>query len=295
MTRKVSSSKKYSTLVAFAVALGVPGLAEARTYGELHITASKTLTTDHYGSIVFDADDITLNCNGYMVHSSQDSRINCRSGRDKCAITADGRDGISIKNCRVVGQFNVGVHVASSVNAYVYNVHVNTASGTGFHFYNDLDAVGRNLTALENFLGVYVDEDTDGYFTDINVDSPSGMCVYSRLNYGSIFDSVTTDDCGMQGFASDLDRNITVQYSDISYGRSLGFFAHASDGLLIANNTLIGNGDYGLTLSGSTDTHVTENYAFDNERFDAVQHTPATGNTWSGNEFGTTRGVPASH
>jgi parallel beta-helix repeat protein len=295
MFQRYSASTPRLALLAFVFVAGVPALAEARTYGELHLTKTTKLTTDHYGSIVFDADDITLDCANFMVHSSQHSKINCRSGRDKCAITADGRDGITIKNCKVVGQFNVGVHVASAVDAYVYNVHVNTASGTGFHFHNDLDATGRKLTALENSLGVYVSDDTDGYFTEVTIDSPSGNGFYSYNSYGTIFSEITADNCGGTSFYSGRDRNITLQYSDLSYGRSLGFFSFESDGSLIASNTIIGNDDYGLTLSGSTDCHITENYAFDNFRFDAVDHNPSNGNTWSGNEFGTTRGVPASH
>jgi parallel beta-helix repeat protein len=285
-----NSALKKLAFLAFGAAFGVSAVAEARTYGELHITKSTTLSTDHYGSIVFDADAITLDCRGYMVHSSQDSRINCRGGRDKCAIVADGRDEITIKNCKVVGQFNVGVHVRSAVDAYVSNVNVNTESGTAFDFDNDLRVVVTNLTALENNLGLHVRNDTDGYFSNVDIDSPNGVGVFSYRNYGTVFDEITTDNCQGASFYSGEDRDVTLQYSDISNGRGLGFFARLSNGLLISNNTVLRNGDYGITLSGTSNSDIIGNYAFDNRLYDAIQHSGSTGNTWSDNQFGTKKG-----
>jgi hypothetical protein len=62
------------SVIAAMIALVLPLLAaEARATSIWYIDSNTTLTEDHAGSIVIDADNVTLDCAGWMVIGTNDS------------------------------------------------------------------------------------------------------------------------------------------------------------------------------------------------------------------------------
>ena len=64
--------------------------------GSLFIASDTTLTEDHTGSIVINADNVTLDCAGFTVTGLPGEQ----------GIHVDGRDDVTIRNCRVTMALN---------------------------------------------------------------------------------------------------------------------------------------------------------------------------------------------
>ena len=86
---------KYATLALLIAFTTTPGLASS---GTLHLTSSTTLTEDHYGNIVIEADNITLDCANHSVFGPGESPW---SGGIQVAAS-----GVTVRRCTVTG-FNV--------------------------------------------------------------------------------------------------------------------------------------------------------------------------------------------
>src|SRR5689334_12447125 len=68
------------------------------------ITSNLTLTATLFGNVEIDADNVTLDCQNNIIHSSSAAGNNCENGTKKCAISVEGRHfGVKIKNCAIVG------------------------------------------------------------------------------------------------------------------------------------------------------------------------------------------------
>ena len=120
------------------VSLSLSGDAFADTYNPRTITSDWKMTGTHWGSITFGADNITLDCAGNRVHSSSRAKINCVGNTKRCAIMAEGRVGIHITNCVVVGgsYFDYGVWLDGTTQSSVDTVQVFDPKTSGFHVQN---------------------------------------------------------------------------------------------------------------------------------------------------------------
>ena len=78
-------------LVAVAVLILVTPV-HANTSGTLVIASNTTLTEDHDGNIVIEADNVTLDCVGHTITGPGDN-----------GIFFQFRTGVTVKNCRVTG------------------------------------------------------------------------------------------------------------------------------------------------------------------------------------------------
>ena len=88
--------------------------------GTMTITKSTTLTVDHVGNIVIEADNVTLDCAGHSVSGDGTG----------AGILLDGRSGVTVTNCRVTG-FGDGISVQAVAGPSSHNSLIaNTVSGT---------------------------------------------------------------------------------------------------------------------------------------------------------------------
>ena len=116
-----------------AVALAI-GPAAGATSGTLVITSDTALTEDHFGDIVIEADDITLDCAGHTV-----------SGPGTFGILLDGRRGVTVRNCRVTG-FENGIIVVNWSGPSSHNtLTANTAFG---NVYDGLALLGSSSNTV---------------------------------------------------------------------------------------------------------------------------------------------------
>jgi hypothetical protein len=85
------------------------------------ISTNTTLSADVSGTVVFNASNITLNCNYHEVKYSSSFSYDCGGSRH-CGIYSNGKSGITIKNCKVHG-FNMtsaaGIVISGGHNATV--------------------------------------------------------------------------------------------------------------------------------------------------------------------------------
>ena len=110
----------------------------ANTFGTLVIASNTTLTEDHEGNIVIEADNVTLDCAGHTI-----------SGPGDNGIFFQFRTGVTVKNCRVTG-FTFGILVDDSTNFALMD---NVAFGNGAHAFDierSSQGVLRGNTAREN-------------------------------------------------------------------------------------------------------------------------------------------------
>jgi parallel beta-helix repeat protein len=106
-------------------------LVTAASYGTLVITHSTTLTEDHYGNIVIDAPDVTLDCAGHTVHGPG---VGPSGG-----ISVPGHDGVTVKRCEVTAFEVNGIFAGGSSNGryeanivhgnHNHGMHVDAGSG----------------------------------------------------------------------------------------------------------------------------------------------------------------------
>ena len=87
-------TKALLKLGLLALALTVAPVASATT-GTKNISANTNLTENHTGTIVFTANNVTLDCKMKTIQPGTPTI--CNGG--KCGIKVDGRSGITMKNC----------------------------------------------------------------------------------------------------------------------------------------------------------------------------------------------------
>ena len=125
-------------LVLAALTISSPAKA---TTGTLNITANTTLTENHTGDISIDANNITLDCAGFMVAGPGPTQF--------AGIDLDGRTGVTVKNCEVSGFDFEGIRLATSTGNNLIN---NTVLNNGRHGIdlsfssNDNNLIGNTVT-----------------------------------------------------------------------------------------------------------------------------------------------------
>lgn len=286
------SKKLHLTLLALtgAVALGTPGTAHANQYGELRISTSTTLHDNRFGNIVFDAPNVTLDCAGYQVHISSFTKARGPNG-EKVGIYAAGKNGITIRNCNIVGEFDVGLWVSSSSSVYVDTASAGVGSThTGFRFDNNSGMVAGMLTASGDATGVLVTTDDVGFY-QVLADTCSTGVEIDGSTLTQLGPSLITDcDTGVQTNQSDHVWLTGVDAEDNLIGLS-----SYDDTLVVNGNEFNNNSDFGADIFQNTNSSFNGNEFTGNGTCDAWQHL-STGDTWSGNTIGHLCGtVPTPH
>lgn len=290
-----------SGTMAVAALLANAGTAHAVQYGQIGISTDTTMTTDRFGSIVFAADNITLDCNHHQIHISASTPINCSpfytSG--KCGIVAAGRTGITIKNCNVVGAYTVGVDLEGTQDSAVFDTNA-SGNNVAFNFSHTTHLVVERINANLVGTGVLVGYDTESYFQAVttNATTSNGVSVFDSS--GTWLDDVTVSNAGDFGFISNYNTYLMMHRMNVNHSIE-GFVDFDSEGLTLDAGVFEWNNLFGLVVRYDRYNTITDNLVQHNNQ----AHSPydcdafeeeATSNFWSGNQLETRCGsVPASH
>jgi hypothetical protein len=260
--------------------------AHAAQYGELRIRSNTTLTTDRYGDVVFDADDITLDCANHQVHISSYTKLNHGS---KAAIYADSKTGITIKNCVIVGGFDHSLQIENSASVTVSNV---TASTTAV-FFNDNRTAATGLT-LSGSIGLILASDMGGSYSANIGCQFQGIMIHGAIN--TRIANTTVSGCSGAGMIGESNRGLIIENVVVENSQN-GLELGPNDSFHVIRNSAFRNNTYnGLALYSCTNAAISSNTASGNGACDATADAASTGNSWAGNNFGTACGnIPTPH
>jgi parallel beta-helix repeat protein len=236
------------SVLAAVVALVLPLLAaEARATSTWHIDSNTTLTEDYTGSIVIDADNVTLDCAGWRVIGTNDSD----------GIVVDGHSGVSVRNC-VVEHFVYGIAVRNSSAGLLEHNEVRSNGLSGIEVAGSADVVVRQNTMHENgfdagYSGIDVEYGSSNVVVSGNTSwGNAGNGFYTYQSSNLVFDNNVAFS-NSQGF--DLDLEVTD--STFSANRAMnngghGFTAVLSDDNRFIGNVVSGNGGAGFRVHRSS-------------------------------------------
>jgi parallel beta-helix repeat protein len=223
----------------------------ADTPGTLVITSDTTLTTDHHGSIVIGADDVTLDCAGYsVIGPSSDPDV-------EDGIVIDGYSGVTVRNC-VVQQFAYGIVVRNASAGLLEDNEVRLNDLSGIDVTGSVDVIVRQNTMHENGLNTgYSGIDVEYGASDVVVagnhswgNGGNGFYIYQASNL--VFDN---NDAFSNSRGFDLDLEVTD--STFSNNRAVnnagdGVSVVLSDNNRFSANEVSGNGGYGFQVHRSS-------------------------------------------
>jgi TolB protein len=293
----------------------------APSTGTLVITSDTTLTKDHFGSIVIDADDVTLDCAGFrVVGPSSDPTV-------QEGIVVAHRSGVTIRNCVVQG-FPRGILLDSSTATTVVGNRLEGNSDYGiFLFDADGNTLVRN-TATGNAGSGFGGSDFDrnvfehnratangGSGFDMTRSSHNtfeGNVVMANAGHGfkifddtdrNVFSRNRANGNGMTGFLmyggfdenqqqqlQPPDHNTFAGNQAIGNGEGGLYLLEDSTANLVTGNRVLRNGEFGIALIAALDNLVAKNGACGNAIWDAFQE-GGSGNRWRANIFCTESGI----
>ncbi len=240
--------------VMLVLALAPPAYA---TSGTLSNDSDTTLTEDHYGTVVIDADNVTLDCAGFrVIGPSSDPSI-------QDGIVVAYRSGITIRNCIVQG-FNRGIVLDSSSGTSVLDNRLVGNADWGIFLYDADGNVVRGNEATGNQGSGYGGSDFDWNTFAYNTATASGGHGFDMTpsSYNMFRGTVITGNDG-HGFKifDDTDWNV-FDRNRVSGNGMTGFLMYGGydynqeyeleppDHHMFARNQVIANGEGGLYLAG---------------------------------------------
>jgi hypothetical protein len=256
-------------------------------YGELHIAQNTTLTDNQYGSVVFDADDILLDCNGHSVNfSSSYSVANC-AGK-KCGIVAAGKSSITIWNCVVNGSFDTGVQVTNGSYSGVAYTSV-YGSSTGFYSGGNTDAWFENLISRprvgSSSRGLLISNDQFGSYAVLDIAPASTGTIGSGIGItgsGEVaIDRATVTRSGLGIFSTNSYRT-SVGSSNVS-GQTTGIYISGGYQHVISSSQVHSNSIYGIQFASVMSTVISSGSITNNGQCDvkgsgySLQNNPTIG------------------
>ncbi|MBI5159166.1 right-handed parallel beta-helix repeat-containing protein [Candidatus Micrarchaeota archaeon] len=198
------------------------------------LTSSSTLSSNVQAAgscFVFNADSITLDCNGY----------NITGNGNGAGVNATGRKNIIIKNCGI-RNFTVGINFTKTNYSDITNNRVWNNSWYGVMF---TTSNSSNITSNN----IYNSSSSGVYLSSSHNNSVSSNNVYNGSSNGiSIFNS----------------HNNSVSLNNISYNW-VGLYVSASDNHSIHSNRVFNNSQEGISLwNSNTNNSVYSNTVFNN-------------------------------
>ncbi|HEX5827586.1 MAG TPA: right-handed parallel beta-helix repeat-containing protein [Candidatus Limnocylindrales bacterium] len=286
------------------------------------MTSDTTLIADRVGPVVIARDNVTLDCAGHSVTGT---------GRDM-GIVADGRTGITVRNCDVSG-FATGFWIASTEesrfegnashdnvvpggkpagwnlgagmwitssngNEFVAN-RVFDNPGDGFDFMqSSANSVVENVASGNAMAGVYVGKSADGNIFERNVVERNvrGGFLLSSNSDTTATGNVARDN-GDTGFSINDAARGRYEGNQATGNAGSGFWiSDGSTGVELASNHAEANVGSGFNVNtGSTDNRLVGNTAIGNDFTGIIVTTESTGNYLSDNwAIGNLRGFGVS-
>lgn len=285
--------------VALFLAIAALGsAADAAAAGQMVITTDTNLTADHWGNVRFNADNITLDCQGHQIHSTGSAVVNC--GTSKCGIVANGRKNITIRNCEVVGagfrnaiwlnntEFarifssqalgasQSGIRIETASNLILGSVDAGANSGEGIVFRN----VGAAYVGYTWAWGNLVDGFDDG--------SSGTGCSNGGLGIEFAEDTRAFEN-GVNGFEEDCSAHNNVYYPlTLAEGNGQhGFSFDNSYQFTLVSVTARSNVADGIRFQNVDNSYVEDGTFVNNGGCDRRQNGASTGNQWVNNTWGT--------
>lgn len=154
--------------------------------------------------------------------------------------------------------FQYGLYISTSSNCSAHNLQVQNWNGDGVQLYNCTTCMVHDVFSTEN---VY-----HGFEVEQCVRCTVSSCRgYNNTVHGIILTPGEVGSTGSQGnhvIGCSFDNNATfgicVNWDNASTG------AHLSEGNIFVGNSVVANGNYGITLYGESLSTFTENYIYDN-------------------------------
>jgi parallel beta-helix repeat protein len=254
-------------------------LPTSATSGTLILTSDTTLTEDHQGNIIIDADGITLDCAGHRILGSG----------EQAGIFVQYRTGVTIRNCQASG-FLDGFFVARSSQVWLEGNQSNE-NNEGFHVALSDHVRASDNTATANLQnGFVLSDSTDSVFSE-NRSMSNGHrgFVLSDSDGNSLSDNVAEDNMGFgfhvtvsddnsleenvsrrndTGFGVDDSSGNVVKGNHASDNRSNGFLLTRVRLSRLSGNTAIGNAGDGFRVEQSVDVEFYDNVAEANGQYE---------------------------
>jgi parallel beta-helix repeat protein len=266
------SLRALSLTVAIGAAITVAPSAAAA--GTLAVTSDTTLASDYYGSIVIDADNVTLDCAGWSVVGTHDTD----------GIVIEGHSGVTVRNCVVQG-FVYGIAVRNSSSALLEQNEIRWNGLSGIGVAGSFDVTVRQNEMHENgfdagYSGIDVEYGSSDVLVSANTSwGNAGNGFYTYQSSNLVFDSNDAYS-NSQGFAVEFEttdstfsnnravnnggNGVTAVTSegnrfianDASGNGGAGFQLHRSSGNVLSSNDVHGNGADGIWLDTESDRNV---------------------------------------
>jgi parallel beta-helix repeat protein len=249
-----------SLILGAAGVFAVPSASQA-TSGTLVITTNTTLAEEHQGSIIVDADGVTLDCAGHSV-----------SGPGDFGILLNGRSGVTVTGCDVSGFVHGFGLVASGSNTLTHNAsHHNTF---GFVLNESSRNVVSNNAASNNAAEGFVliasrdNSLTNNAATNNGTSAAVNGFVLVAGSNGNLLGHNVAVSGGADdgGFRIDVSDNNQLRDNVANGNGPWGFLIYRSAGSLLDGNLANNNRGAGFALNSTTkENTLTGNSARNNE------------------------------
>jgi parallel beta-helix repeat protein len=278
---------------ALALLLAAPDAGA--TSGIMYV-GIKTLTEDHYGTIVLGSDESRLDCAGHYIYNSTQPAICGDQGTQRCGVLVDFIDHGYVINCGIAG-FDIGVDVRFSERTTIRS-NLIIANNVGMRFYqyfgSQFSFIMDNWVIYNGQEGLDINSTYNTQFLNNLVYGNGRDGADIGESQGNLFQGNSFSGNAFNGIEFDASRsnsviNNTVVENGVNQDRN-GISLDSTTNFLIRGNTVNSNGRDGIRITdGSNNGRIESNTASSNGEHDAHQAS-STGNVWTGNTFGTKTG-----
>jgi parallel beta-helix repeat protein len=254
--------------------------------GTLHITSSTTLTEDHYGNVLIEGNNITLDCAGRTVSGPGvegfsggiQVQFSTSITVKRCKVTAFGVNGIyavdsnnsRYENNKLIGNGANGIHLEGGVANLIIGNTVRGGAGNGIAITRSSQTLIEQNTVQDQkgSCGILVG---DGSHHNMVVGNTS-----TRNNIGVLVDSSWENDLinnivtsnAYQGFNFIRGANSNSAWLNASNGNMFGFEVNESSSQnLFGRNIANENHFEGFKIFNSNSNSLTGNIANENGTF----------------------------
>jgi parallel beta-helix repeat protein len=252
-------------LVASVAMALVVGPTAGATSGTLVITTDTTLTEDHEGNVLVQADHVALDCAGHQI-----------SGSGFAGVRIDFRRGVTVRNCDVSGFFHGIVMLGASETTIENNhAHDNAAAGIVMDQNSTSNALLSNVVEANGHNGIQISFSHGNTIRGNRAESNGGTggIALGGANDNHVLENATAQNANF-GIAVGGARN-TVSSNLVTGNGTPGsweggiFISSGSDDAVVNGNILSENNE-GIRVEGISRAIISGNTADHNRAFGFV-------------------------